>query len=226
MGGIEDERLGDFTLGEPALVCRWRLAGRALPMEGRHLRALARRRLAGRELSPQLVAWAKQHIEWTLTDGAARYPDGVLMLIVDEGGRAAMTVGPYEALASTTALDVASRAASAAREASVTGVAPETLWGVRDDGLVHGLPDAATGLSGADSLVADLARTVGIAVAIEGDLAERALSGCSDCDELFLASDEHGVVVASDTAGARAERFATGYARLLASVRGDPAPSA
>ena len=29
-----------FTLGTPALVCRWRLASGALPLENRHLRAL------------------------------------------------------------------------------------------------------------------------------------------------------------------------------------------
>ena len=74
-------------LGRPALVCRWRLASRALPLENRHLRALGRRSVGGAPVSPQLIAWAKQHIEWTLSEGAARNPDGVLMVIVDEGGR-------------------------------------------------------------------------------------------------------------------------------------------
>ena len=32
-----------FELGAPALVCRWRLASRTLPLENRHLRALAAR---------------------------------------------------------------------------------------------------------------------------------------------------------------------------------------
>ena len=49
----------------------------------------------------ELVAWAKQHIEWTLGDGAAANPDGVLMMIVDTEGRAAMSVGPYEELEDT-----------------------------------------------------------------------------------------------------------------------------
>ena len=33
----------DFELGEPALVCRWRIAGGRLPLENRHLRALGAR---------------------------------------------------------------------------------------------------------------------------------------------------------------------------------------
>ena len=83
---------GAFQLGKPELVCRWRLAGARLPLENRHLRALGRRHVNSGEMDKALVAWAKQHIEWTLADGGALHPDGVLMLIVDESGRAAMTV--------------------------------------------------------------------------------------------------------------------------------------
>ena len=75
----------DFALGTPALVCRWRLADRTLPLENRHLRALSRRVVDDAPVSPQLVAWAKQHIEWTLGSGASRYPDGVLMVIETKG---------------------------------------------------------------------------------------------------------------------------------------------
>ena len=109
-------QMEDFTLGRPALVCRWRLADRALPLENRHLRALGGRTVDGTPVSTQLVAWAKQHIEWTLSDGAARYPDGVLMVIVDEEGRAAMSVGPYEPLAVTTTSALAERALHAGSE--------------------------------------------------------------------------------------------------------------
>ena len=52
-----------FKLGTPALVCRWRLAGKRVPMENRHLRALSDRYVNGARVSPELVAWAKQHIE-------------------------------------------------------------------------------------------------------------------------------------------------------------------
>ena len=95
-----------FELGEPVLVCRWRLAGGRLPLENRHLRAFA-----ARGVTMPLVSWAKQHIEWTLGDGAAGEPDGVLMIVVDGQGRAAMSVGPYEPLTSADAATLATRAA-------------------------------------------------------------------------------------------------------------------
>lgn len=214
----DGSQMDGFALGRPALVCRWRLAGRALPLENRHLRALGRRVVAHEPVSKQLVAWAKQHIEWTLADGAARHPDGVLMLVLDEAGRAAMTVGPYEPLAVTTSSALAERAQLAAREAAETGVAPETLWVVRGDVLVADCPIDQP-LSGAASLVADLAKTTGVPVSREADLARCVMNGDKDHDELLLVSDEHGVVPASDAAGPHARRLADGYARLLETTR-------
>ena len=220
MQGEKNDRLQmeDFTLGRPALVCRWRLASRSLPLENRHLRALGRRVVDGAPVSPQLIAWAKQHIEWTLSEGAARYPDGVLMVIVDKEGRAAMTVGPYGPLEATALSALAERALGAGREAAETGVAPESLWVVRGDQLVRG-GSAERPLSGTDSLVRDLARTVGMSVACEEGLARRVLDGTACFDEAFLVSDEYGVVLASTAAGPRSQRLADGYARLLESLR-------
>lgn len=203
-----------FELGRPALVCRWRLADRALPLENRHLRALGHRLLGGVPVSPQLVAWAKQHIEWTLSTGSVEHPDGVLMLIVDNRGRAAMTVGPYEPLRTRTVSLLANRALAAAREAEAAGVAPESLWLVRGERLVWGV-DQQEQPSGAASLMCDLARTLGIAVERRSGLAEEVLAGPATYDEAFLVSDEHGVVPASNAAGPRSARFAEGYARLL-----------
>ncbi|MBM6774406.1 hypothetical protein H9X80_02405 [Olsenella profusa] len=204
----------DFTLGRPALVCRWRLANRALPLENRHLRALSRRMVNGSVVSTQLVAWAKQHIEWTLADGAARYPDGVLMIIVDEEGRAAMTVGPYEPLSVQTTSALAERALRSAREADETGVAPETLWAFDGGRLLCG-GDSPAAASGAASLVGDLARTIGIPVTYDAALAERAMAGERAYDEVFLTSDEHGVAVSSTAPGPRSRRFVEGYGKLF-----------
>ena len=213
-----------FELGTPALVCRWRLAGGRLPLENRHLRAFA-----ARGASIPLVSWAKQHIEWTLADGAAAEPDGVLMIVVDDQGRAAMSVGPYEPLTSTDAAALAVRARHAQEEEPVTQlvaagaaektkapearpVAPETLWGARDGVLCCALPEDAV-LSGAASLVADLARTRHVAVRGGADPTE------AGCEELFLVSDEHGVVPATDRAGEMGVRLAADYARLLDATR-------
>ena len=88
----------EFKADAPSLVCRWRLSGGTLPLENRHLRALGKRAVGGHTVSPHLIAWAKQHIEGTLKEGSLEHPDGVLMLVLDKTGKAAMAVGPYEAL--------------------------------------------------------------------------------------------------------------------------------
>lgn len=203
-----------FELGRPALVCRWRLADSALPLENRHLRALGKRVVAGSTVSPQLVAWAKQHIEWTLRDGAAEHPDGVLMLLLDDRGRAAMTVGPHESLKARSVSFLADRARMAGEEAEKTGVAPESLWLVRGDELVWGCGHLEQP-SGAASLMRDLAKTLGIPVERRAWLAKEVLDGTAAYDEVFLVSDEHGVVSASNASGRKSARFAEGYARLL-----------
>lgn len=213
----DTQRVEDFELGEPVLVCRWRIAGGRLPLENRHLRAFSRRTVAGRGVTTQLLSWAKQHIEWTLADGSADCPDGVLMIAMDEQGRAAMSVGPYVELPARDVAALAVRAEESRREAAEAGVAPETFWAVRDGGLVCAAADDAVA-SGAASLVADLAKTLGIEVSRDGGLLDEALAGKAP-EQAFLCSDEHGIVVASDAAGDVARRFADAYAKLLASER-------
>lgn len=208
----------DFMLGEPALVCRWRLAGATLPLENRHLRALSRRHLGDAPLDDKLVAWAKQHIEWTLASGAAEHPDGVLMLMVDERGRAAMTVGPYEPLTDRRLPALLARADLAEREADQTDVAPETIWSVVDGGLVWGLGEGCVP-SGTASLVEDLARTLGISVERRAGLLDEVRSGGLAFDEAFVVSDEHGVALPEGLACPLGERFLEGYGTLLRKAR-------
>jgi hypothetical protein len=208
----------DFVLGSPELVCRWRLSRCALPLENRHLRALGNRMLPGGSVSTELVAWAKQHIEWTLADGAAAYPDGVLMIVVDESGRAAMSVGPYVELADTRVPALLARVDLAEREADETGVAPESLWVNTDEGLLWGLGESCYP-SGAATLIEDLARTVGLRVARRQNLLEEVRCGLVAYREAFVVSDGHGVVVPSAGGGDMGHRFAEGYAKLLSSRR-------
>ena len=210
--GVAD--MEGFELGAPALVCRWRLANRQLPLENRHLRALLARKLDGTPVAPELTAWAKQHIEWTLDAGAAEHPNGVLMLIVDVEGRAAMTVGPYVPLPDATLAGLAHRADRAAQEAAHTHVAPESLWVARDDVLLWD-QGAGCAPSGAASLVAQLAQTLGIEVQRWDGLLDAVASGALRYDEAFLVSDEHGVVPALDARGPHGRRMAQGYQRLL-----------
>ncbi len=212
------ESLGQegFRLGNPVLVCRWRLYNRMLPLENRHLRALARRKIDGVPVSPELVAWAKQHIEWTLADGAAQHPNGVLMLVVDDAGRAAMTVGQYRSLGIPRRGEMLHRAQLADEEAQTSGVAPETLWTVEGNVLAW-CTSPEYSQSGATSLIYDLADTMGMPIRHDEDLIEKIQHGEKRYDELLLVSDEHGVVRCADALGPRGERFADGYHKLLSS---------
>lgn len=203
-----------FTLGKPALVCRWRLAGGDVLLKNRHMRALSKRIVNGKPVSPELVAWAKQHIEWTLAEGSLEYPNGVLMLMVDESGAAAMTVGPYEELRICSSQVLLARARSALVEQDATDVAPETIFAYEGDTLIAGT-SAETARGGCASLVLQLATTLGIPTVYRADLLDRLVDGRVEPAELFLASDEHGIVEASDCTGPRAARFSASYKRLF-----------
>ncbi|MBQ6650002.1 MAG: hypothetical protein IJM67_01985 [Atopobiaceae bacterium] len=218
MAEVMPQETQGFSLGKPTLVCRWRISGGMLPLANRHMRALRSRVVDGSRVSTELVAWAKQQVEWSLAEGSAAHPDGVLMLIVDEGGQAAMTVGPYEPLKARTLRELARRALDAAREASSTGVAPEMLAIVRDGALLLGM-ETEQRVSGTASLVSDLAQTLGMSVRRVEGLAPSVVAGEACAGEAMLVSDEHGVVVASDQGGPLAEKFAGGYQTLLEKAR-------
>lgn len=59
----------------------------------------------------------------------------------------------------------------------------------------------------------DLTETLGRPVTFDGTLAQRVAAG-EPFDEVFLVSDEHGVVPASDNGGPAAETFAAQLGRL------------
>ena len=198
-----------FELGTPSLICRWRLANGGLPLENRHLRAFSQR-----GVDPALFSWAKQHIEWTLADGAAGTLDGVLMVVVDEEGQAAMSVGPYKALGDTSINALLQRAMQAQTEASRTGVAPETLWAVTA-GQITSYLDPAEKLAGASSLVSDLMVAHHLQFTYEAQISDA--QALAAADEVFLVSDEHGVVAAAGKLGKYAKQMAADYQKLLAS---------
>lgn len=197
----------EFKLGRPALVCRWRLAGRSVPLLNRHMRALSQRRVQGEPLTVNLLGWVKQHIEWSLAEDPSAVADGVLMLVVDEDGQAAMSTGAYEPLADASPEALIERAAAARAEANATGIAPELLCCVQDGALVFGAPESSA-RSGAATFIRQLAETRGHAVSFDPALPERARIGVAGT--LALISDEHGVVVeaVSDDAGEAADAAA------------------
>lgn len=215
MAHSEITDMSGFELGAPALICRWRLSHGRLPLTNRHMRALLARTVNGQCVTTELVAWAKQHIEWTLQQGSAEFPNGTLMLIIDTQGRAAMTVGSYQPLEDISVRGLARRAGRAGDEAAKTGVAPETLWLVKDNTLIWDQGEDCAA-SGAASLVVQLAKTLGIDVIGYRGLVEAVTAGAIAYDEAFLVSDEHGVVPAADATGPHGTRLAQGYQRLLA----------
>lgn len=209
-GSIPEE----FEVGKPVLVCRWRLSDGVLPAINRHMRALGKRVVNGKPLSKQLVSWAKQHIEWTLFEGSHDNPDGVLMLMVDAEGRAAMAVGPYEPLEDTGIDVLVERARLAEREGAQTEVAPETFWAAQDDQLIVNVAPGDA-LSGSASLIANLAETLGIALERRATLLDEYCANPSNYTEVFLVSDEHGVVLPEGGAGKHGQRFADSWQTLL-----------
>ena len=85
----EQERgLEKFELADPALVCRWRMNRRQVPLINRHIRALSQRVVNGAPLTTNMLSWAKQHVEWSLAAGEYEDPNGVLMLVIDVNGDA------------------------------------------------------------------------------------------------------------------------------------------
>lgn len=221
-GNVEDQRAYEdfcanqeavekFKLDEPALVCRWRMSNKQVPMLNRHIRALSQRRVQGEPLTTNMLSWAKQHVEWSLAEGDYTAVDGVLMLVIDVNGNAAMTVGEYEPLTDVSWAALLSRAVEARGEAAETGVAPELLAAVVGGGLILAAP-AGEDLCGTATLIEQLAQTRHVPVSRVDDPA--ALEGA-----LFLISDEHGIVPAVDATGELDDAdivdfFAGGYDKL------------
>lgn len=217
----------EFHLAEPALVCRWRLAGRHVPLLNRHMRALSQRRVAGEPLTANMLGWVKQHIEWSLAEDATVAADGVLMLVVDVEGQAAMSSGAYEPLADTSAAALAARAAEARLEAEEAGVAPEVLCAL-DGGVLAVGASEGEHLCGAMTFVRQLAETRGCTVRFVPD-AQALASG--EMGAPFLVSDEHGVVAACGegapadaSAEASVDASATESAAAPATAPAAPAP--
>ncbi len=146
----------------------------------------------GKLVSPQLIAWAKQHLEWTLESSSVEYPDGVLMIAVDKEGQAVMSTGPFEPLGELDSLALADRALEAQANLLNGGISPEILWAVSGDTIICDTQkdDFKSGMT---SLVLDLIKTLKMKLEFDDMLAEKVKHG-EKFDEIFLSSDEYGIV--------------------------------
>lgn len=177
---------------------RWRLAGGKLPLYERHLRSLPRY-----GVSAPLQAWIRSRLEWTIENMTSEHPNGVLCIQVEDEDRVTVTVAP-------------------AREAPKAGCELEALkeygnvWFVSDGALTpYEEPRTAT-----DTLVRDLAKTLGYLV-LETVQTESASSACcatvcyeNPGDELFLVSDEFGVVPQGNVIGPITQRMVECFDKL------------
>ena len=210
-----------FELDTPALVCRWRMAGKRVPLLNRHIRALSQRTVNGAPLTSNMLSWAKQHVEWSLAEGDA-VPDGVVMLVIDVNGNAAMTVGAFESLPDRAVPALVARAEASAHEAEATGVAPEVLCAMAPDGALAVALEPGAHACGIVSLVEQLAETRGVAVRRAGaDPAALAqdMASAADAPALFLASDEFGIAPAADARHPFIDFLAAGYEKLRDATR-------
>lgn len=212
MGDSDSYIPEDLFAGQPVIEVRWRLQNGALPLKNRHLRAFRQR-----GVSNGLDSWARQHIEWTLGDGSFQQPDGVLVIDVDDHGRAVMSIEPYEPLPMLPASMLLDRTSDQADKV----VEDEVVW-IAERGGLHALTDDGKPLSGVNSLVFDLAKTLHTEIELAGHAsADDLVSEMAPGDECFLASDEHGIVPAKDHAGPVCRQFADYYAKLIAAAKPD-----
>lgn len=207
------------VVGTPVLTLRWRLVNRTLIAASRHLKTLRARRFA-----PGLDSWCRQHIDWTLLEGAEALPDGVLVIEVDELGHAIMRIEPFEPLHNQGIEGLLQRAAQhapvlnpvdktlplaqrltaeGARMATGDSVAAEVLWLI-DSAQQRAvlLTTADHELSGINGLVCDLLMTKGVACERQGvNLTDK--HGLSDAHTLMLQMLNQGgdVLLVSDEFG-------------------------
>lgn len=213
---ISLEELMNAPVGDLAMTLEWRLAGCCLPLASRHLATLDARGFAH-----GLQSWCRQHIEWTLLEGAQDHPDGVLVIEVDTYGRAVMSVIAHEpdpAPADCTKAALFERAHVVAI-ADDDPLCAEALWlSDAPDHLICAV-DPGQRLSGANDLVAQLAQTKGVAVTrvnlADKDEAQVLASQLERMTDVFLVSDKRGVICASDATGAQGTAMHEHYAKLL-----------
>ena len=213
----------EFQLDKPALICRWRMANRHLPMINRHIRALSQRLVSGAPLSKNMLSWAKQHVEWSLCEGTYSDPNGVLMMVVDVNGNSAMTVGDFTPLEQTTLAALLERAEESRKEQAITRVAPELLCAVRSDDTVVIAAEKDEYLCGSATLITQLLEAKHAQVVYDVELLAELEQGAERVHdaytEAFMISDEFGVVSADGMNGSVGEFLQAGYERLRMKTR-------
>ena len=181
------------------LTLRWKYANKEIQLYERRLRSLR-----AYNVGPAVQAWVRSRLEWVRDNKLYERPDGVIVLEIDPQGdvdlRLEEACEPPQFCADDLCFeDGVLRGCTLAA----------TLWaiGERDicavDAGKAGIRDAA------DTLVRDLAKTLGFEQ-VEGKIAQEQLVDW----ELFAANDEFGVIPCEEHGGAAVAKMAACFERL------------
>ena len=170
--GISEEEWRAQNLPASKLEFRWRYTNKTIHLYERRLRSLS-----AFNVGPAVQAWVRSRLEWVRDNKFYELPDGLVVLTIDPEG---MVDIQQEELPQAPVLT---------RAMLDAGELPGTLWAARNGQLfVEQEPRHA-----ADTLVRDLAKTLGYEVVV-GELS-------LDDGEVFVVSDEFGILPLEETQG-------------------------
>lgn len=180
------------------LVFRWRYASRKIQLYERRLRSLAHF-----NVGPAVQAWVRSRLEWMQDNRLYEQPDGVLELTIDPEGDVAMSMHPV------TEAPAFSPDQLVWDGDELAGCAlPGTVW-VVDDAQAHALP--ADIRHAADTFTRDLVTTLGRKMD-DGPVTRDAVEPA----EVFLITDEHGIVPCAGKGGAMTDKLTACFSKLWA----------
>lgn len=204
----ESESVGISTIAE-SYSLRWRLVNKTLPLYERHMRSL---KLRG--VSAPLLAWIRCRLEWTIDNLLAQNPEGVLCLDIDPTEDVKIALEPPRTVPTLTQNDLfVSRGHIEGvhiRDAS-DGEDPldGVVW-IETDGALAA--SAAELVSATNTLVRDLAETLGYRVTVEPVAIETIVE--TSVTGLFLVNDEFGLLPIDSAQGPIAQKMTECFDKL------------
>lgn len=193
----EEAEWREKNLPRETLVFRWRYVDATIQLYERRLRSLA-----SFNVGPAVQAWVRSRLEWMQDNKLSERPEGVLELTITPEGDVGMSM---QEIAEPPA--ISSESLSWDGEGRLSGCSIEgSVWGVRPEG-VRVWPGELR--RAADTFARDLLSTLGYTLLPE-PLSEDALDG----GELFLVSDEFGVIPCEGREGPVGEKLASCFRKL------------
>jgi hypothetical protein len=198
--GFSQDLVGGAGIGPDHQVdFHWRLAQGMLPLQERHLRSLK-----AFEIDGPLQSWVRERLEWTLQNAIGDNPNGVLHLCLKPGGALTIAVTPRSETPQLTADDLVTDDGRVER-ASIEGI----VWVIRGTSAVASTDKPL--VSAVSTVVRDLLITFKCDVSQHVLIADELLA-CGT--ELFVASDEYGIVPIFNHDGPMVQRLDECFKKL------------